>query len=162
MLEGHGASCAGVEASDELVTGLTGTPVTFCFRVVNTGTTHLFPVGLVDVTLGITDADMSVVAGDPAVPLAPGAEIVWAYDHVLVASVVNVATATAVPSFPEGGAVSGEVLVSSNDARLAILQETLPRTGSSLFEQLRLGLTLLMAGAFVVAAGGIINGSLEP
>lgn len=95
---------------------------------------------------------MTLVSGDPSAPLEPGDEIVYSYDATLVASMTNVAIATATPSGPGGGALPAATLASSNDARVLLFQETLPRTGSSLFEQLRLGMTLLLAGGFVVAA----------
>ena len=57
MLGTCGGACPGVEGTDELVTGEDGTPVTYCFRVTNTGDVPLFPVTLDDPDLGITDAD---------------------------------------------------------------------------------------------------------
>ncbi len=161
VLDGRDAACPGVEASDEVVTTEVGSWVTFCFRVINTGTTHLFPVQIADSTLGITEGDMALVSGDPSLPLAPGGEIVFAYNHVVAVSMINVATATGVPTDATGGTVLAPPLVTSNDARVAVLQETLPFTGSSMVAQTWLGLTMLLLGAFVVVGLGIVEGRSE-
>jgi hypothetical protein len=73
VLDGSGGACPGVEGTDELVTGPSGTPVTYCFRVINTGDTALFPVVIDDPDLGITQDDMTLVSGDDTAPLQPGA-----------------------------------------------------------------------------------------
>ncbi len=155
--QGHTASCPGSESIHEIVTAPKGTAIRYCFRVLNTGTTDLFPVDIVDQTLGITHADMTLVSGDPSVPLPPGSELVYAYNDTLDGPLVNVATVTAVPSDPNGMPLEATALVDVNDARVS-LQEILPVTGSSSMEHLRLALTLLMAGVFAVAATRIVIG----
>lgn len=151
VLSGHDARCAGLEATDEVVTGEAGDAATFCFRVVNTGTTYLFPITVIDSAFGITDSDMQVVSGDPTQPLAPGASMVFAYNYTLTRSLVNDATATAVPSGPDGSTLTIPALTSVNDARVAISEEALPATGSVVTNQIALGLALLAAGSLLVS-----------
>ncbi|WP_163540918.1 hypothetical protein [Occultella kanbiaonis] len=110
VLDGTGADCPGVEGTDELVSGEPNTPVTYCFRVINTGEVALFPVELDDPDLSITGADMTLVSGDDTVPLEPGAELVYSYDSTITADLLNTATVT---GYPEDG---GEPVTDTNDA----------------------------------------------
>ncbi|QTX05364.1 hypothetical protein [Agromyces archimandritae] len=96
------SACPGVEGTDELVVVEAGEPVTYCFRIVDAGDTHLFPVGLDDVDLGIDQDDAVLVAGDDTVPLPPGGELVFGYVATPDADLVNTATATGVPSDANG------------------------------------------------------------
>ncbi len=90
---GHdsGASCPGTAA----VTLNDDANVTFCFIVTNTGAVDLDNVALNDITLGITDANMTLISGTS--PLAPGASMVWIYETTLTQTLDNVAQATANP-----------------------------------------------------------------
>ena len=97
VLDGAGGACPGVEGTDELVSGLGGAPVTYCFAVENTGDTDLFPVVLDDPDLGITDADMTLVSGDDTVPLVPGGMLVYSYESTIAADLLNTATVTGTP-----------------------------------------------------------------
>ena len=74
--------------------------VTFCFIVTNTGDVDLDAVAINDVTLGVTDAAMTLISGTS--PLAPGQSMVWAYETTLTQSIQNVAQATANPIDPLG------------------------------------------------------------
>jgi LPXTG-motif cell wall-anchored protein len=142
-----------------LVIGDTGDPVTYCFRVVNTGNAHLFPVTIDDDILGITDEDMDVVSGDPTVPLAPGDEVVFAYETTITATMINVAVVTGTPTDPDGDPLVPETTVTDdNDARVNLDVDadpgqddddddpTLPRTGTSTTDQILFGLGLLSLG----------------
>ncbi len=141
-----GGTCPGVNGVDELVvTNATGTAVVYCFKVINTGTIdHLFPISVADPDLDITDADMTLVSGDPTAPLAPGDEIVWSYNSTITADLTNTATATGTPTDAGGVPTGAADLTDSDDARVAL---ELPRTGSEASAQLRFALLLLLAGA---------------
>lgn len=97
VLDGAGGDCPGEEGTDELATGVAGTPVTYCFRVVNNGEVALFPVTIDDPDLGITSDDMTLVSGDDTVALEPGDELVFAADAMIEGDLVNVATVTGTP-----------------------------------------------------------------
>ncbi|MDG1409606.1 MAG: DUF11 domain-containing protein [Acidimicrobiales bacterium] len=94
---GHdsGAGCAG----SELVSGVSGAAVTYCFEVTNTGDTYL-DVALADPDLGIDQGDMNVVSGD--LSLAPGESVVLYYDSTITADLTNTATATGDPTDDQG------------------------------------------------------------
>lgn len=118
VLDGAGATCPGVEGTDELVTGEVGDPVTYCFKTTNTGEVGLSPVDLDDPDLAITDAEMTLVSGDDTVPVAPGDELVYAYDSTITASLLNSATVT-------GYSVDNQAPVTdTNDA--AVTARTVP------------------------------------
>jgi uncharacterized repeat protein (TIGR01451 family)/LPXTG-motif cell wall-anchored protein len=97
---GHdsGAGCPGTES----VTVATGAAITYCFVVTNTGEAHLADVVVDDTTLGITDADMTLLSGDPAL-LAPGDSITWYYQTTAGQDLTNVAATTGTPSDENGG-----------------------------------------------------------
>lgn len=101
---GHnlGASCPG----SELVSGAAGTQITYCFRVTNTGNTHLDQIQINDATLGITQANMTLV-GSPTLPLAPGASLTYFYQTTLTRDLMNTATATGNPTDPNGNDIPG-------------------------------------------------------
>jgi len=111
-----GETCPGVQGTDELITGAVGTPVTYCFNVTNTGNTYLSPVTIDDPDLGITDADMTLVSGDPTVALAPGDSIVWSYDATIEGALTNTATSSGTPSDPEGTPTGDEPVEDDDDA----------------------------------------------
>jgi hypothetical protein len=116
VLAGHGASCPGVEGVDEMLTTEVGAPVTYCLRVINTGNVALFPIDLSDATLDIDASAMTLVAGDDTVPLAPGGELVYAYETVASGDLVNVAVVTGTPSDDEGAPLDMEPVTDENDA----------------------------------------------
>ncbi len=97
VLAGHDAACPGLEGTDELVSGVVDTPVTYCFRVVNDGEVALFPVTIADAQLGIATADLVLVAGDDTVPLEPGGELVYAHESTIKGDLVNTVVATGTP-----------------------------------------------------------------
>ncbi len=101
---GHddGALCPGLDE----VSAENGTPVTYCFTATNTGDTHVGPITVDDPSLGITDADMTVVDGDPAL-LAPGDTVTFSYDTTLDGDLVNTATVTGPPTDPNGDPLPG-------------------------------------------------------
>jgi uncharacterized repeat protein (TIGR01451 family) len=91
---GHnsGSSCA---SAVESVVGVSGTSVTYCFQVTNTGDTHLGSLTLTDSTLGISLSSMTLKSG--TFPLAPGASALYYYQTTLTQDLVNTATASATP-----------------------------------------------------------------
>jgi hypothetical protein len=91
---GHdgGASCPGIE----LVSGLMGSPVTYCFYVVNNGQTLLNNVTLTDPLLGIAPINVGT--------LTPGQSALRHVESSISADLVNTVTATGTP--PSGPPVS--------------------------------------------------------
>ena len=111
VLDGADAACPGVEGTDELVTGEVGAPVTYCFKVTNTGEVPLNPVELDDEDLGITHEEMTLVSGDDTVDLEPGGELVYSYESTITSDLLNTATVTGYPA-------SGEPVTDTNDAHV--------------------------------------------
>ncbi len=98
-----GAGCPGTETA----TADSGDAITFCFNVVNTDpTNHLSNVTVDDATLGITTADLTVVAGDPS-DLAPGESVTFSYETTATGNVVNTASTTGDPTDPSGTPLPG-------------------------------------------------------
>lgn len=95
VYRGHdsGASCPGVES----VLAFVGSDITYCFAVENTGTTYLNAITLDDPTLGITESDMTPLAGNPTLPLAPNEIFVYYYQATAGGNVTNTVTASANP-----------------------------------------------------------------
>ncbi len=118
VLVGPGGDCPGVEGTDELVVGSPGDPVTYCFRVINTGDTHLFPVVIDDPDLGITTDDMTLVSGDDTVPLAPGDELVYSFEGNINGDLLNTATVTGTPTDEEGTPLDLPDVTDDNDAEV--------------------------------------------
>ena len=125
VLDGAGQPCPGVEGEDELVVGAPGDPVTYCFRVENTGDTFLFPVVIEDPDLGISNLDMTLVSGDDSVPFPPGGELVYSYETVIDGALLNVATVTGTPVDEEGNPLDLPDVTDDNDAEV---DEEIPET----------------------------------
>ncbi len=162
VVPGHAEdACPGVEGEDELVIARRDAPITYCFRVINTGNTPLFPVSIADVPLSITHDDLDLISGDDTVPLLPGEELVYAYRTTLRADMINVAVVTATPSDTDGDPLEpGPDVSDDNDARIRVDvvldpeeedddddDDSLPNTGSGAVDQVMIGLGLLIAGA---------------
>ena len=109
---GHdsGASCAGVET----VYVLTGEPVTYCFRVQNTGDTNLSPATVDDADLGIDQGDMSVLSGSLS-NMAPGDVAVLYFEETATGDLVNTASASGNPADSSGTDLAGLSDVSVTD-----------------------------------------------
>ena len=153
VYEGHnsGASCPGGEEVYDNI----GTKITYCFTVTNTGEVHLANVTVSDPDLGITQADMTLKSGNPAL-LAPGATVVWFYETTLDDDLVNTASTTGTPSDSEGNLIDLVAPVDSDSARVGELEvkqeEVLPTTGLSVGQFGIIGMMMLLLGAVVVAA----------
>ena len=159
VYEGHtdGAGCA---TAGEDVFAEYGTLITYCFAVTNTGTVHLANVTVDDPTLGITDSDMTLLSGDPAL-LAPGDTVVWYYETTLDDDIRNVATTTGTPSNPDGTPIPATPPTDSDDALVgeqAVLQEELPSTGIDADVIAWLGVAMLAAGAVLISTDRLRRG----
>lgn len=121
VLDGAGGACAGTEGTDELVTTDVGGVVTYCFRVINTGNTSLFPVTIDDPDLGISQDDKTLVSGDDDVPLPIGGELVYSYEAAVIEDLLNVATVTGTPVDGDGQPIPDLADVTdSNDAAVDV------------------------------------------
>jgi len=98
VFEGHsaGAGCPG----GELVEAASGSPVTYCFEVKNTGTTYLNNIEVNDPDLGITRTDMTLLSGTE--PLAQDQSLIFYYETTLDTSLLNTADTTGIPSDENG------------------------------------------------------------
>ncbi|MEZ4557793.1 MAG: SdrD B-like domain-containing protein [Caldilineaceae bacterium] len=109
---GHdgGASCPGVD----LLTGVvTGSAVTYCFVVENTGDTYLNTLLITDNDLSIDQSDMVLKSGTQ--PLAPGATLVYYYQGTVDGNLVNTAAVTGNPTTPGGTDLPGVPSPSDED-----------------------------------------------
>jgi len=93
VYEGHngGASCEG----QELLVDTNGTPVTYCFVVVNTGDTHLADISITDPALGYTHTFTGV-------NLAPGGTLTNHIETSLLADLLNIADVSGNPTDENG------------------------------------------------------------
>ena len=96
-----GASCPG----SELSVGLSGTQVTYCFVVTNTGTSYLDTIDITDAAIGIGQVDLTLIAG--TLPLAPAATISYYYEGTITADLVNTASVSANPTDMMGNDLPG-------------------------------------------------------
>ena len=113
VYRGHdsGAGCEG----DELVRGLDGEGVTWCFTVTNTGDTTLAPVTLADPALGVDETDLTVLSGSLA-SLAPGASAFLYLEGSVAADLVNTAEVIGRPVSVSGLPLAGVGAVSDEDS----------------------------------------------
>lgn len=93
----NGASCP---TSGEVVIGLNGNAITYCFVVTNTGDTYLDDIDLDDNDLGLDEADMTWLSG--SMPLAPTESLVYYYETTILMDLVNTASVEANPSEADG------------------------------------------------------------
>jgi len=102
---GHdaGASCEGTE----LVVSPAGSDVTYCFKVINTGDTHLSNIMVTDTDIGFS----TVIPG----PLAPGAMQTVHADATLAADLVNTAGVNGNPTDSAGNDLPGQPDVGDMD-----------------------------------------------
>ena len=98
VYEGHsaGTGCPG----GEQVTAATGTPVTYCFEVNNTGTTYLNNIVVNDPDIGIDRTSMTLLSGTE--PLAPGESMIFYFETTLDEMLLNTAETTGTPSDQNG------------------------------------------------------------
>ena len=110
-----GNGCPG----SNLIAGEPGDHITYCFRVHNTGDTALAPVDFSDPTLGITEADVSVVGGGSLSHLDPDETVtVYFETDVTGGDVHNVASVTGHPVDGDGNPLVGVENVTDTDDAL--------------------------------------------
>ncbi len=98
VLAGADADCStAVEGTNELVTDIAGTAITYCFTATNTGNTHLLATEIVDTTL---DINIDIAETDQL--LAPGTSITAAHNDTITTTLTNTATITATPTNQTG------------------------------------------------------------
>ncbi len=96
-----GDSCPDViNGIDELVNGVENDPVTYCFKVTNTGDIALNTIVISDTALSIP-ATNSVTKVSGSLPLQPGNSAVYYYETTITADLLNTATATGTPPLDE-------------------------------------------------------------
>jgi uncharacterized repeat protein (TIGR01451 family) len=120
---GHddGARCPG----RNLVIGALGDAITYCFTITNDGDTPLIDLTLVDAQLGLDLSDLMLVRGNPNIPLAPGEQLVYAYETTLQSDLDNTATAEGQPTDDNGTPIPDEGRVRDRDsARVRIRIES--------------------------------------
>lgn len=107
----------------EHVRGYVNDEITYCFKVTNTGNTHLTNVK-------VTNSDLSY-SNDAMVDLAPGASTVVSLPANLTDALKNVATATGTPSSPDGQPIAGMDDVSNSDpSEVSVVLDTDTRSGT--------------------------------
>ena len=92
------------------LTGGAGISLTYCFEVVNSGTTHLDLAGMTfaDATLGVTEADLTLVSTG-STPLAPGDSATYSFSGATLPAggLVNTADVSADPVDSNGDPIPG-------------------------------------------------------
>lgn len=115
--QNNGASCPGVD----LVGDLPGAPLTYCFKVTNTGSVHLDSIVITDTTLSLKTANLKLVSG--VQPLAPGASLVYFYTSTLTTGLVNTALTEGNPTDAAGRDLPGLPNPKDDDsAEVAVIQ----------------------------------------
>lgn len=105
---GHngGKSC-GTTIPTELVQGYSGSNVTYCFKLRNTGETHLTEISLADEALIFEDDSLSI--------LAPNETAIISFQSKITQALVNTATVTAMPARSTGDVIVGSPEVRDDD-----------------------------------------------
>lgn len=96
---------AGCGSAGDLVTASSGTAVTYCFAVTNTGDTYLNGITLTDSDLSIDQGDMTVLSGFQ--PLGPTDSTVLYYETTMSADLTNTVTASGNPTDLSGNDLPG-------------------------------------------------------
>lgn len=104
---GHNGPEACESSGLEQVRGFQDDEITYCFKVTNTGNTHLSNIRLTDADIGYTN--------NALVDLAPGASTVVSMPTTLTATLENTATVTGMPSSSNGQPIPGMDEVSNTD-----------------------------------------------
>jgi hypothetical protein len=108
VYSGHnnGISC-GTTIPSELVEGYSGSNVTYCFKVRNTGTTYLSNIKIKNGDLAYEDESLKL--------LAPNATAIVSFQGKIVADLLNSAVVTAKPARQTGEVIPGSSEVQAND-----------------------------------------------
>jgi hypothetical protein len=154
---GHETECAVGDGAAALTVDDVGEPVTLCFVIENTGDTALWPVELEDTTFAVGGAEMDLISGDGAIPLLPGATLVYAWRTSATGDITDIGIVTATAASPTTGDALAPTttLRAENLVRVSIAQEELPTTGVATGLLALIATVLLgLGGAFVVASHG--------
>jgi hypothetical protein len=123
---GHnsGAGCA---SGLDFISAAAGTPITYCFRITNTGDTYLNTITLSDPALSITRPNTTLLSGTE--PLAPGASLVLYYQTNVTVDRLNIASTSGNPTTSGGVDLPG--LSDPTDSDGAFVDETPGVTAST-------------------------------
>lgn len=100
----------------------TGEPITACFQITNTGDTPLVNLTLDDPGLGLSLGDLTLVSGDPAVPLAPEESLLWSLELTSDTNLRLRTTVTAVPADANGGALDVQPVVDTAVSQVEVVE----------------------------------------
>jgi uncharacterized repeat protein (TIGR01451 family)/LPXTG-motif cell wall-anchored protein len=90
----------GAQTGGELVVGEKGTPVTYVFKIKNTGNVYLKDIVVDDLNLAIDKSKITKISGNE--PLAPGGELVYYYESAIDKSLTNLVKTEGTPSDSTG------------------------------------------------------------
>ncbi len=93
--------------------GEKGTPITYLFKITNTGDTYLKNLEVTDITLGINVSAMTKLTGDDI--LAPGASVSYYYETTINGTLTNQVSTAGTPSEGDGTTIPGLDKPTSND-----------------------------------------------
>ncbi len=143
--EGHntGLSCP----AGELFRIEQETPMTLCFEVINTGDTTLADVELFDSALGVDLSELTLVSGDPTVPLESGDSFTMAYELTPTENVRLVTNVTGVPVDEAGEPIGGRPV---GDTDSLIITTFEPEGIPSFVDGLQAGWAVLLSGLLYV------------
>ena len=108
---GHDSGAS--QPGSELISGVNGKEITYCFTVTNTGDTYLNSFTIADSDLGITETDLTLLSG--STPLAPAGVLVYYYDSTINGDLINTAGVEATPTDAAGAPLTGASKVSDTD-----------------------------------------------
>lgn len=114
MYKGHdgGAKC-GTDQAFEKAEDIYNSPVTHCFKVVNTGETYLKSIVVTNDDLGFSQTLPDT--------LAPGNSTLISFDGSITSSVVNTASAKATPIMEDGSSAGLDDVSNSDGAEVVKL-----------------------------------------
>jgi uncharacterized repeat protein (TIGR01451 family)/LPXTG-motif cell wall-anchored protein len=92
---------SGAGIGTHLIARVSGTALTYMFKITNTGNTCLDDIVVTDAALGITLGAMTIKSG--SLPLVPGATLVAYYETTLTTDLVNIVDATGTPVYDTTG-----------------------------------------------------------
>lgn len=88
---------SGAGIGTHLIARVSGTALTYIFKITNTGNTCLDDIVVTDAALGITLGGMNIKSG--SLPLTPGATLIAYYETTLTSDLVNIAKTSGTPVY---------------------------------------------------------------
>jgi hypothetical protein len=107
-------SCGTAQAGEQ-ASGFNGTNVTYCFKVTNTGATHLTNVTIGDPILAFSDNSIG--------RLAPGASAVVYFQSKITNHLINIANAIGFPCNANGIPLGGDPATNLDPSEVALLTD---------------------------------------